>query len=315
MHKINYVGFGDSFESVCCNGQAPWEGPVQSQSSPPCAWSMSGEVEGTPAAASSLKAVSWPCVCMVRPSLARGLCFGRWKLSFNAIHGLVLPVFLMVLSALKTVAPVPGGMEGQRVTSDSQWLVCDTLGGSVNHWVGRAVALQEEALSAQHPQPASLSLPLLMWAQAQPCPFAALAATLGCWLTCSEPAPSPKCSSISAQLWLQEFGGGLPCLLRGSLCWTEPSKTLPGVWCLLIAGSNQFSSSWGSCRRPQTEPLSKHLPCPSGKPLQKHRTWNPCNWAKRRSRPHPDIFPLSHRVWTGELIESAEERWVSPEGL
>lgn len=123
MHKINYVGFGDSFESVCCNGQAPWKGPVQPQSSPSCVWSMSGEVEGAPAAISSLKAVSWPCVCMVRLSLARGLCSGRWKWNFNAIHGLVLPVSMLDplgIEDFETVAPVPGGMEGQRVTSDSQ---------------------------------------------------------------------------------------------------------------------------------------------------------------------------------------------------
>lgn len=153
--------------------------------------------------------------------------------------------------------------------------------------------LEEVALSAQHPQPASPSL--LCWGglRHSPVPLQLLQPLLDAGV---KAAPAPDPASIPQVLInispavITGVWGWPPCLLRGSLCWAEPSKTLPGARCLLSAGSNQLSSSWGNRRHPQTE-----LCCPSISPVpvenhyRETETMEPSHWAPRGSRRLPLI--------------------------
>lgn len=282
MHKINYLGFGNSFESVCCNGQPLLErGQYSSRTFLLVSGACLGRWRFLLQLLLPLKQSL--CVCMVRPSLARGLCFGRRKWSFNAIQGSVLPVSVLDpfgIEDFEAVAPVPGGMEGQMFTSGSQAVAA--LWHLWGQWSitrcaeqGRVVVLEEVALSAQHPLPASPSL--LCWGglRHSPVPLQLLQPLLDAGVKAT---PPPEPASISQVLInispavITGVWGWPPLSLEGKLvlgwakqdfawsmmpvkCWVKSAQPL--------LGESKASTDWAL--------LSKYLPCPSGKPLQRDR--------------------------------------------
>lgn len=285
MHKINYVGFGDSFESVCSNGQAPWEEPGQPRSYPPRVQSVFGEVEGARAALSSLKAAFRLCACTMGLSLSRDLCFRRWKWSFNAIHGLLLPVSvldafgvddfmgqrLLTLVGQRRSPLFASRLVAKRLpickSSEVSNVVCRAGEGCGNggkrlcqpricnrHLRSRGVGRSRAALHLLHP------------------------GTTPGWWNGKHPLPQfPKCPLISARLQLKQRGDGFPHPLVGCLYEAKQSKMRsarsPVAWCLLSSVSRWFDSSWQNCRHPQTEPLLSKLsfpvPAEAGKPVRK----------------------------------------------